>query len=129
MQNFKHARGLPLIGDSVSDKPIKTVVIPDKYFEGLKESDDWAVFKAWKAMRRDVANSKLMTYNETLEQLLMSHPLVTDYIRRSQYHCTFKYGQSPIISYYPTKGKWVVSNKTYNGGFDSMIGFMRKKKK
>lgn len=106
----------------------KTVVIPDKYFEG-KDSDDYGdTFRAIKEMHRDINHSRLLTFVKKQLPLLKTTLHVTEVKAPTTYHYKFRF-KDTIVNYYPSTGKWVINNKTRSGGFESMMGFLKNRNK
>jgi hypothetical protein len=110
--------------------PIKSVRIPEKYFENVKpgtEDDIGVLFNAWRAYLKDINYARLLTFEADLEDVLRAHPKVKNYVRRTDYHCTFNYWNLHV-SYYPSKGKWVMNNnKAVWGSLEDMINYLDKR--
>lgn len=104
--------------------------IPDKYTEGYSDADlddMGVVFRIWRAYLKDINTSRLLTFDDKLEDLLLANPRVKNYKRHTPYHATFTYGNIHV-AYYPSKGKWSANGKrTINGGFESMINWLEKR--
>lgn len=110
---------------------VKTIPIPEKYWpKGAEERGDvYDVFKALSNWAKDKKLSRLESFNEAEEELLKSQPQISDYMRYTQYHCSFNYWigvNKRRIDYYPSTGRWKDRNKMYNGGLAAMLGRLKK---
>lgn len=89
--------------------------------EDFSDSEMWA---AWKAMKRSKRHQRILEFDPEALAIVLESPVT----KHTDYHYSFELcGKS--VDYWPSSTKWRVNNKTHHGGFMSLCGFIKNRKK